>query len=770
MRNATLGRDTLFAATLLVCSLLISPGAGVAADGPAASDLRLGIAAWTFREVTFLEAIERTAALGLNFIEAYEKQRLAPDSDVTLASELSEADLARIRAALDKHGITLTSIYIQTIPGDPDAAAAVFWRVKKLGCGLIVSEPSSRDLGAIEPLCDRYGISLALHNHPTGKSEYHDPAFVAQVCKGRGPRIGACCDTGHWQRSGIDPVEGLRLLEGRVLSLHLKDLDTATLDGHDVPWGTGGGRIADVLVELDRQRADPAIVAVEYEHDVGRSLPAIVRSVAFFRQAKADLARRGELRVGWATANITPDRPVALFGQMRTRISKRVRDPVTCTAIAMETVREGASLDQAVMVSCDTCVIGPRLVEALAKRYETIAAACPGLEPTKIILNATHSHTAPAVEDNRHEIPADVMSAADYREFLADTVAGAVIAAWKGRAAAETSWALGHAVVGQNRRIVYFDSATGLPAAGRTTMYGETNRVDFDSIEGPADTGVPMVFFWKPHGDLTGVIINLPCPAQETEQLEEISADFWHEARIELRKRFGQDIFILPQCAAVGDCAPRILWRQVAESEMRRRRGLSGREEIARRITDAVSDVMPHARKHATGELVLRHTVKTVDLPMRLVTQEERDRCLADAEKARADRPEKVAWHLRGAGLYDKQQAMIASGKKPTLAVGVHAVRLGDVAFVTNSFELFSDYGIRIQARSPAILTCVVQLAGYGSAGKYVPTARAVQGGGYSATVESNLVGPEGGRMLVDESVALLDTLWSRPTVSPAAH
>jgi sugar phosphate isomerase/epimerase len=762
--------------TLLAKALLFSAAATVAlavsaGETPATpnADFRLGVAAWTFRDGTFLEAIEKTAALGLTYIEAYEKQRLAPDSDVRLSSDLSDADIARIRAALDKHGVTLTSIYIQSIPGEPAAAAAVFERVKRLGCGMIVSEPASRDLDVIEPLCERYEISLALHNHPTEKSEYHDPAFVARLCRGRGPRIGACCDTGHWQRSGIDPVDGLRLLEGRILSLHLKDLDTSALDGHDVPWGTGGGRIADVLVELDRQRVQPRIVAVEYEHDVGRSLPAIVRSIAFFRQAEADLARRGELRVGWATRSITPERPVALFGQMRTRISKGVRDPITCTALAMETVRDGTSVDQAVMVSCDICSVGPQLVETLTKRHETIIAACPGLDPTKIIVNATHSHTAPAVEGNRPEIPPDVMSAAEYREFLCDTIAEAVITAWKGRAAAETSWALGQATVGQNRRVVYFDTATGQPAAGRTTMYGETNAADFDSFEGPADTGVPLVFFWKPDGGLSGLIINLPCPAQDDEQLEEISADFWHETRIELRKRFGQDIFILPQCAAVGDCAPRNLWRNVAEDEMRRRRGLSSREEIARRIANAVSDVMPVARVHATDELVLRHTVKTVDLPLRLVTKVERDQAIADAEKVRAERPLKAAWHLRAVTRYDSQQAMIASGTKPMLAVGVHAVRLGDVAFVTNSFELFSEYGIRIQARSPAILTCVVQLAGHGSPGSYIPTARAVQGGGYSATVESNLVGPDGGRMLVDESVALLQTLWSPSPVSPAA-
>ena len=94
------------------------------------------------------------------------------------------------------------------------------------------------------------------------------------------------------------------------------------------------------------------------------------------------------------------------------------------------------------------------------------------------------------------------------------------------------------------------------------------------------------------------------------------------------------------------------------------------------------------------------------------------------------------------------------------MSIGVHAIRLGDVAFVTNGFELFEEYGMRIQGRSPAVLTCVVQLAGRGPGGTYLPTARAVEGGGYSATIEGNVVGPAGGRILVDESVAMLRELW----------
>jgi len=87
-------------------------------------------------------------------------------------------------------------------------------------------------------------------------------------------------------------------------------------------------------------------------------------------------------------------------------------------------------------------------------------------------------------------------------------------------------------------------------------------------------------------------------------------------------------------------------------------------------------------------------------------------------------------------------------------------LRLGDVAIATNPFELFVDFGVQIKARSPALQTFVVQLVGVEG---YLPTARAVRGGGYSAVAESNTVGPEGGQVLVDRTVDLVKSLWPEP-------
>jgi hypothetical protein len=171
---------------------------------------------------------------------------------------------------------------------------------------------------------------------------------------------------------------------------------------------------------------------------------------------------------------------------------------------------------------------------------------------------------------------------------------------------------------------------------------------------------------------------------------------------------------------------------------------------------------MPIARAGVTQAPLLTHAIRTIDLPMQLVSPADRDRCAAEAEQSakQKDGFTRAAWKRDVVRRYDEQQATMAAGSRPTVPVTVHAIRLGDVAFVTNTFEMFGDYGVRLQSRSPATLTCVVQLAGRGTPGTYLPTARAVVGGGYSAVIESNWVGPAGGRLLVDESVRMLQDLW----------
>lgn len=704
-------------ARAFVAVALLSGGPRFLSAALAADPLgwRLGVAAWSFKNFTFHEAIDRTAALGLRYLEAFEGQRVRPDSEVTLTADLPDEELARIKAWLNAAKVVLTSIYIHELPGDEPACRKAFEFSRQLGVQTIISEPKPDALDLIERLCDEYDIKVALHNHPQGSSRYWHPQEVLEVCEGRSPRLGGCADVGHWQRSGIKPVDGVRVLGRRLLSLHVKDLNELGPKGHDVWWGTGQGDIAGLLREVRRLGVTPTLFAIEYEHNWDDNRDDIAQCAEFFRQTAAQMAaglrQERPLFAGWATANITPLKPVNLVGQYEKRIARSARDPLTVTVLALET-RDGTEpAEQAILVSCDVIGIPKVITERLRER---LAPRLPGFEVRKLVLNATHTHTAPGLVETAYapyDLSGDpgVLRPSEYAEFFLDRVAQAVAEAWQNRKPAGLSWGLGFASVGTNRRTTYFD--------GKTVMYGDTAAPNFSHVEGYRDDGVELLFCWNEAKELTGLVVNVACPSQETEHLTEVSADFWHETREELRRRLGAEVFVLAQCAAAGDQSPHLLFRKRAEDLMAQRRGLTRRQELARRIASAVEDVFPVARQHLRTSLIFRHEVVHVDLPEKV--------------------PPSPAF-IEGDSVHP---------------IEAHVLRLGDVAMATNPFELFLDYSIRTKARSKAVLTLVVQIAGQDCG--YLPTERAVQGGGYSA--EDFRVGPAGGQVLVDETVKRLN-------------
>jgi sugar phosphate isomerase/epimerase len=252
---------------------------------------RVGPTAWSFRLFTMYEAIEKTTALGMHYLEAFEGQRVSKEGDAKLNAAAPDAVIAGLRAKLDAAKIKLTSIYIHTIPGDEAACRKTFDFARKLGVEFIVSEPTPEALPLIEKFCEEYRINLALHNHPEGKSRYWHPREVLKACEGRGPRIGACGDTGHWLRSGLKPAEMVQLLGPRLLALHVKDLDEAK---HDTPWGTGKGDMPGLFQTLHRLKLKPALFGIEYESKWENNSPDIAQCGKFFEQQVRSLTQAHE--------------------------------------------------------------------------------------------------------------------------------------------------------------------------------------------------------------------------------------------------------------------------------------------------------------------------------------------------------------------------------------------------------------------------------------------------------------------------------------------
>jgi hypothetical protein len=143
-----------------------------------------------------------------------------------------------------------------------------------------------------------------------------------------------------------------------------------------------------------------------------------------------------QLYIGWSSADITPEKPVALTGQLHKRISESVQDPLTATVLALET-RDGlGNAEQAIMVSCDLIFMRAQTQEKL---QHAVAGQLPGFDGSKLFLNATHTHTGPGLIDKEFfdlydtGDNSEVMKPSEYEAFFIDRVASAIVHAWRNR-------------------------------------------------------------------------------------------------------------------------------------------------------------------------------------------------------------------------------------------------------------------------------------------------------------------------------------------------
>lgn len=253
------------------------------------SGFAIGCQAYTFNRFTAFEAIEKTAQAGGKVIEFYPGQKLSKEDGelkVDHASPQVDTVIAKLQEKLKKHGLKAVNYGVVGIPKDEAGARKVFDFAKKMGLIGVTTE-SADAIATIEKLAIEYDLCVGFHNHP-GKMSNPDykiwsPHYVAGLVAGRDRRLGSCADTGHWTRSGIKPVEALRILKGRIISSHLKDLNEfGKENAHDVPYGQGVSTVKEVLDELKAQGFQGNL-SIEYEHNWDNSVPEVTACIDFVK-------------------------------------------------------------------------------------------------------------------------------------------------------------------------------------------------------------------------------------------------------------------------------------------------------------------------------------------------------------------------------------------------------------------------------------------------------------------------------------------------------
>jgi len=368
---------------------------------------------------------------------------------------------------------------------------------------------------------------------------------------------------------------------------------------------------------------------------------ALVLLIIFINPLHAD----SYLRIGWATADITPELPVIIRGSTHANVSKGVMDPIRATVLAIESIT-GSISEPAVLVSLDLCLFDYELRDAVNRN---IKARLPGFDVERIVYNVSHTHNAPDATygwnwryhipnipgilkselEKKNILPPEdwaqwgialdgIMSPREYVDMVAPKIADAIYNAWNGREIGGISFGMTHAVIGHSRIVAYQD--------GRQQMFGKMNTPDFSHMVGLENNALHLIFTWNRSEELTGMIVNCSTPSQVSQAPASrslITACFWHDVRLQMARRIKNGVHILPQVSAAGEIISTMRVESRGESRMQHLAGRSRRAEIAHRITSAVEEILPLMKDNIEWSVPVKYHRDQLKLPIHLVEDED---------------------------------------------------------------------------------------------------------------------------------------------------
>jgi sugar phosphate isomerase/epimerase len=320
--TALLGCATLFGAPLCQTVSAQTDSGEANKKYPTLLGWKIGPQIYSFRLFPFDEAIKKVKACGVASFELFSGQKLSKDINVAVGPDLLKPEnkdaFKRFRDLLAENGVAPHSMGV--CPGNRqhfDFAAAI-------GLPVLNCEPDFNQLADVDKLANEYRINVGLHNHPK-PSRYWDPQIVLEHFNGLSKRIGACCDTGHWVRSGLDPLECVQKLKGRIISFHIKDLDPAkkgekgNYPNGDTPLGKGNCKIAEILKECAEQHVQGPF-SIEYESDWDKNQPLIAEGIKFFREAAKSIVQEHSQNHRGSQKTRRTTRPGTILRRLQNRL------------------------------------------------------------------------------------------------------------------------------------------------------------------------------------------------------------------------------------------------------------------------------------------------------------------------------------------------------------------------------------------------------------------------------------------------------------------
>lgn len=456
---------------------------------------------------------------------------------------------------------------------------------------------------------------------------------------------------------------------------------------------------------------------------------------------------RAELHAGAAVVDVSPQRfPVLINGGMTSRSAEQITTPVHARAIVLRDDQE-----QLAIVVVDSCMMPRQLLDEAKK----MAADQTGIRPDRILISATHTHTAPA---SMGCLGTDADP--EYVPYLRIKLAEAIVAAQANLEPARVGWVSRNAehYTALRRWILRPDRIANDPFGNptvRANMHAGRNWDDVTGESGPEDPALSLISFQSASGRPIAVLANFSMHYFSGDQ--PVSADYFGLFSDGLQKRIGghRGDDDPPMVGIMSHGCSGDIWRQ----DYTKKTPPEFTELNIAQYTEGLLDIACEAYEDIQydEQADLRMSEARLELKYRV------------PDKQRLEWAQRIVREM-GNRLPQTQEEIYAReqiflDQQQSAEVVVQAIRIGQIAIATTPTETYALTGLKLKLQSPLRQTMVIELANGGDG--YIPPPEQHRLGGYNTwAARSAGLEPEAEPKIAQTALRLLEQVAERPRVA----
>ena len=462
------------------------------------------------------------------------------------------------------------------------------------------------------------------------------------------------------------------------------------------------------------------------------AFPILAASLLLIASAAAQSPDKKPFLAGAATSNITPWLGDGLVGNFGTPPpAKYVHDELHARCFVLD---DGTT--RIALVVIDNIYISREVLDD-AKRQVTEAT---GLPPDRMLMSCTHTHSSVSARWKNPLQPGKEFS--EYQRFVAHRIADGVRCAIHNLQPARVAWGTVD-LPGQ----VFCRRWLMKPGTELFNPFGEPdqakmnpgNRPDLLKPAGPVDPQIAFLALETVDGRPVGLLANYSLHYVGGTGRHCISADYFGVFCDRVRELLGADRLDPPFVGAMSNGTSGNINNNDYSKPCERRKPYEQIRLVADQCARAVCGQYKKLVWHDRVPLGMRQ--RELELAVRKPTPAQLDH--ARKLLSEPERPDKFP-HERNYA-YKAVQQRESPG---TVRVMLQSVRIGDLGIFAIPFEVFSEIGLELKARSPFRPSFTMELAngGYG----YLPTPEQHKLGGYETWLGTNKVEVQASVKIVD--------------------